>query len=179
MAKKNKKKDKTGSDAAEAVEAVRSAIERTFQATSEGAAGTQKRTRALVDEVAHAAARIRETIEDLRVLEDVRGLRRRDPGAHQPRRRARGPRRRGVAALTPCAREGVEPAGQARHREVFPPAEGQARRPREVVRPVEGQAPTTAKSPAQTKPKPATAARSKAKSSPRAKAARAKPAQGS
>src|SRR5918999_589114 len=77
MAKKDKKKkDKKGSDAAEAVEAVRSAVERTFQATTEGAAGTQKRTRALVDEVAHAASRIRETIEELRVLEDVRGLRR-------------------------------------------------------------------------------------------------------
>src|SRR5918997_5435247 len=77
MAKKDKKKkDKKGSDAAEAVEAVRSAVERTFQATTEGAAGTQKRTRALVDEVAHAASRIRETIEELRVLEDVKGLRR-------------------------------------------------------------------------------------------------------
>jgi hypothetical protein len=76
MAKKDKKKkDKKGSDAASAVEAVRSAVERTFQATTEGAEGTQKRTRALVDEVSHAAARIRETIEDLRVLEDVRGLR--------------------------------------------------------------------------------------------------------
>ena len=75
MAKKNKK-DKKSSDAAEAVEAVRSAVERTFQATTEGAAGTQKRTRALVDEVTHAVTRIRETIEDLRVLEDVRGLRR-------------------------------------------------------------------------------------------------------
>ena len=77
MAKKDKKKkDKQkGSDAADAVEAVRSAVERTFQATTEGAAGTQKRTRALVDEVTHAASRIRETIEDLKILEDVRGLR--------------------------------------------------------------------------------------------------------
>jgi hypothetical protein len=77
MAKKDKKKkDKQkSSDAAEAVEAVRSAVERTFQATTEGAAGTSKRTRALVDEVAHAASRIRETIEDLKILEDVRGLR--------------------------------------------------------------------------------------------------------
>ena len=76
MGKKDKKKkDKKGSDAASAVEAVRSAVERTFQATTEGAEGTQKRTRQLVDEVAHAAARIRETIEDLRILEDVRGLR--------------------------------------------------------------------------------------------------------
>jgi polyhydroxyalkanoate synthesis regulator phasin len=76
MAKKDKKKKDTGeSGAADAVEAVRAAVERTFRATTEGAAGTQKRTRELVDEVAHAAARIRETIEDLRVLEDVRGLR--------------------------------------------------------------------------------------------------------
>ena len=77
MAKKDKKKkDKQkGSDAADAVEAVRSAVERTFQATTEGAAGTSKRTRQLVDEVAHAASRIRETIEDLKILEDVRGLR--------------------------------------------------------------------------------------------------------
>jgi hypothetical protein len=77
MAKKDKKKkDKRGSDATDAIAAVRSAVERTFQATTEGAEGTQKRTRALVEEVAHAAARIRETIEDLRVLEDVKGLRR-------------------------------------------------------------------------------------------------------
>ena len=77
MAKKDKKKkDKQkGSDAADAVEAVRSAVERTFQATTEGAASTSKRTRNLVDEVAAAASRIRETIEDLRILEDVRGLR--------------------------------------------------------------------------------------------------------
>jgi hypothetical protein len=73
MAKKDKKKkDRKGSDAAEAVEAVRSAVERTFQATSEGAAGTSKRTRALVDEIAHAAARVRESLEDRTLLEDLR-----------------------------------------------------------------------------------------------------------
>lgn len=73
MAKKDKKKkDRKGSDAAEAVEAVRSAVERTFQATTEGAAGTQKRTRALVDEIAHAAARVRESLEDRTLLEDLR-----------------------------------------------------------------------------------------------------------
>jgi predicted nucleic acid-binding Zn-ribbon protein len=77
MAKKDKKKkDKQqGSDAADAVEAVRSAVERTFQATTEGAASTSKRTRNLVDEVAAAASRIRETIEELKVLEDVKGIR--------------------------------------------------------------------------------------------------------
>ena len=73
MAKKDKKKkDRKGSDAADAVEAVRSAVERTFQATSEGAAGTSKRTRALVDEIAHAAARVRESLEDRTLLEDLR-----------------------------------------------------------------------------------------------------------
>src|SRR5919106_1306940 len=76
MAKKKKKKKKNGkSGPADPVEAVRSAVERTFQVTSEGAAGTRERTRELVDEVAGAAARIRQTIEDLRVLEDLRGLR--------------------------------------------------------------------------------------------------------
>ena len=77
MAKKDKKKQdkQKGSDATDTIEAVRSAVERTFQATSEGAASTSKRTRNLVEEVAHAASRIRETIEELRILEDVRGLR--------------------------------------------------------------------------------------------------------
>lgn len=171
MAKKNKKKDKKGSDAAEAVEAVRSAIERTFQATSEGAAGTQKRTRALVDEVAHAAARIRETIEDLRVLEDVRGL------------------REEIASLT--SRVG---ALEGRVAEAWPPsrpapakASSRPAKPATAKSSAQSKAKPAArakssvqtKSPAQAKPKPATAARSKVKASPRAKVARAKPAQGS
>ena len=72
MAKKDKKKkDKQkGSEAADAVAAVRSAVERTFQATTEGASG-----RRLVDEITHAAARVRETVDDLKILDDVRGLR--------------------------------------------------------------------------------------------------------
>jgi hypothetical protein len=171
MAKKNKKKDKKGSDAAEAVEAVRSAIERTFQATSEGAAGTQKRTRALVDEVAHAAARIRETIEDLRVLEDVRGL------------------REEIASLT--SRVG---ALEGRVAEAWPPsrpaptkASSRPAKPATAKSSAQSKAKPAArakssvqsKSPARTKPKPATAVRSKVKASPRAKVARTKPAQGS
>ena len=152
MAKKNKKKDQTGSDAADAVEAVRAAIERTFQATTEGAAGTQKRTRALVDEVAHAAVRIRETIEDLRVLEDVRGL------------------RREIQALTSRVA-----ALEGRVAEAWPPS-----RPAPAKATSRPAKPATAKSSGQSKAKPATATRSKAKakSSPRAKTARAKPAQG-
>jgi hypothetical protein len=166
MAKKNKKKDKKGSDAAEAVEAVRSAIERTFQATSEGAAGTQKRTRALVDEVAHAAARIRETIEDLRVLEDVRGLRQ-EIQALTSR----------VGALEGRVAEAWPPSRPAPAKAPSRPAKSKAKPAVRAKSSVQSKAGPT--SPAQAKPRPATAARSKAKSSPRAKAARAKPPQGS
>jgi hypothetical protein len=75
MPKKKNKKDKADPTASDAIDALRAAIERTFHATSEGAAGTQKRSRQLVDEVTHAAARIRATIEELRVLDEVKGLR--------------------------------------------------------------------------------------------------------
>ena len=124
MAKKDKKKkDKQkGSDAADAVEAVRSAVERTFQATTEGAATTSKRTRNLVEEVAAAASRIRETIEDLKILEDVKGLRseieglarrvaalenRSAPSRPAPARRStakRTPAKRTTAKRTPAKR---------------------------------------------------------------------------
>jgi hypothetical protein len=72
MAKKDtkKKKDKKGSGATDPVEAVRSAVERTLNATSEGSAG--KRGRDLVDEVAHAAARFRDAMADLKVLDDLK-----------------------------------------------------------------------------------------------------------
>jgi hypothetical protein len=72
MAKKDtkKKKDKKGSGATDPVEAVRSAVERTLKATSEGSAG--KRGRDLVDEVAHAAARFRDAMADLKVLDDLK-----------------------------------------------------------------------------------------------------------
>src|SRR5918994_2161688 len=181
MAKKDKKKkDKQkGSDAADAVEAVRSAVERTFQATTEGAAGTQKRTRALVDEVAHAAVRIRETIEDLRVLEDVRGLR--EEIASLTSR---------VGALEGRVAEAWPPSRPAPTKASSRPAKPATAKPFAQSKPkptarakssVQSKAmpATTAKSPAQMKPEPATAARSKAKSSPRAKVTRAKPAQGS
>jgi hypothetical protein len=150
MAKKDKKKkDKPGSDAASAVEAVRSAVERTFQATTEGAEGTQKRTRALVEEVAHAAARIRETIEDLRVLEDVRGLRRE---IELLSRRVTTLEGRLGSASPPSRPAPAKPASTAKR---FPPTAKRA-------------------STAKTKAK----AKSRAQSSARAKASRAKPPQG-
>jgi hypothetical protein len=152
MAKKNKKKDRKGSDAADAVEAVRSAVERTFQATTEGAAGTQKRTRALVEEVAHAAARIRETIEELRVLEDVRGLRREIESL--ARRVATLESRLGGKASPPSRPAPVKPSSR--------PAKRASAKPKATA---------TAK--------PTAKAKAKAQPSPRAKAAKAKPAQSS
>ena len=75
MAKKKNKKDTKGSESPDPVETIRAAIERTLHATTDSAAGTQKRSRQLVDEVTSAASRIRATIEELRVLDEVKGLR--------------------------------------------------------------------------------------------------------
>src|SRR3982750_3119120 len=77
MAKKDKKasKKKDGRDPTDVVDAVRGAVERTFQATAGQTEGARDRGRNLLDEVASAAQRIRESFDDLRVLEDVRGLR--------------------------------------------------------------------------------------------------------
>ena len=77
MAKKDKKNSKkdTGREPADVVDAVRGAVERTFQATAGGTEGARDRGRSLLDDVAGAAQRIRESFDDLRVLEDVRGLR--------------------------------------------------------------------------------------------------------
>src|ERR687889_1663572 len=72
--KKAAKKDK-GRDPADVVDAVRGAVERTFQATTGSTEGARDRGRSLLDDVASAAQRIRESFDDLRVLEDVRGLR--------------------------------------------------------------------------------------------------------
>ena len=80
MAKKDKKASKKKDSAlprepADVVEAVRGAVERTFQATAGGTEGARDRGRSLLDDVASAAQRIRESFDDLRVLEDVKGLR--------------------------------------------------------------------------------------------------------
>jgi BMFP domain-containing protein YqiC len=77
MAKKDKKGSKKdrGRDPSEVVDAVRGAVERTFQATAGGTDAARDRGRSLLDDVASAAQRIRESFDDLRVLEDVRGVR--------------------------------------------------------------------------------------------------------
>lgn len=75
MAKKDKKKAKKETKPADAVGAVRTAVERTFHATADSAQSTRTRAQDLVDEVAGAAGRVREMIEDIRVLEDLKRLR--------------------------------------------------------------------------------------------------------
>ena len=75
MAKKDKKKSKKATKQADPVGAVRTAVERTFQATAEGAQSTRTRAQDLVDELAGAAGRVREMIEDINVLEDLKRLR--------------------------------------------------------------------------------------------------------
>jgi DNA end-binding protein Ku len=75
MAKKAKKKSKKDTSGADPVGAVRTAVERTFQATADSAQSTRTRAQDLVDEVASAAGRVREMIEEMRVLEDLKGLR--------------------------------------------------------------------------------------------------------
>src|SRR3954463_6732753 len=72
--KKSKKKDKNGTP--DTVEAVRSAVERTFQATAEGAQSTAGRASDLVQDVTAPAIRVRELFEESRVLDDLKGLRR-------------------------------------------------------------------------------------------------------
>jgi len=70
----------------EAADAVRSAVDRTVNATVGGASVTRERAQDLVDEVAQAATRVREVIDDLRlatgedlrtVHDDIRALERR------------------------------------------------------------------------------------------------------
>ena len=107
--KKASKKDK-GREPADVVEAVRGAVERTFQATAGGTEGARDRGRNLLDDVASAAQRIRESFDDLRVLEDVRGLRAEIEAlskrvAELEKKQAAAPARKSAAAKTTTARK--------------------------------------------------------------------------
>jgi cell division septum initiation protein DivIVA len=107
--KKDSKKDK-GREPADVVEAVRGAVERTFQATTGGTEGARDRGRNLLDDVASAAQRIRESFDDLRVLEDVRGLRAEIEAlskrvAELEKKQAAAPARKPAAPKTTTARK--------------------------------------------------------------------------
>jgi hypothetical protein len=71
MAKNKKKKDEESAPA-DLGDAIRSALERTFHAYTESG----ERTRSVLDEMAGAAARIRQTMQDAGVADDIAGLRR-------------------------------------------------------------------------------------------------------
>jgi hypothetical protein len=71
MAKKKDKKakGKKGSGPADTVEAVRSAVERALPE------GSKERGSQIVDEVARAVTRVRESLEDHGIFDDLKGLR--------------------------------------------------------------------------------------------------------
>jgi polyhydroxyalkanoate synthesis regulator phasin len=112
MAKKDKKKAKKEAKPADPVGAVRTAVERTFQATAGSAQSTRTRAQDLVDEVAGAAGRVREMIDDMRVLEDLKGLRTEMEALSRrvaaleaaPPAKAPAARRRTATAKAPAAR---------------------------------------------------------------------------
>ena len=71
--KKSKKKDNPGADA---VGAVRTAVERTFHATADQAQSTRSRAQELVDEVAGAAGRLIGPPDEFRGARRPRSMRR-------------------------------------------------------------------------------------------------------
>ena len=77
MAKKDKKKkdkkDDKGVD--DVLAAVRGAFEK-LGVSGDSAAATRERTQAIVDDIAAAAGKVRHTIEDMKVLDEVKRLRR-------------------------------------------------------------------------------------------------------
>ncbi len=81
-------------------DAVRAAVDQAFQAGVGQARGTQERAQELVDELAQAAGRVREVLDDLRppTAEDIRELR---TGLDALERR--------VAALEAAVRSGSGP----------------------------------------------------------------------
>src|SRR3954468_16452520 len=95
MPKKDKKKDKKGSGATDAVEAVRSAVERALPE------GSKERGAQIVDEVARAVTRVRESLEQHGVIDELRGRR---PEIEGPARGVAAPERPG-ASSTPAAKK--------------------------------------------------------------------------
>lgn len=95
---------------ADAADAVRSAVDRTFQVTLGQAQVTRERAQELVDELAQATGRVRDLLEDLRVAtkEDVKALRaevralERRVGALEATLTAKAPAKR-AAAKRPAA----------------------------------------------------------------------------
>src|SRR3954462_9135689 len=75
MAKKDSKKKDKKDAPQDTADAIRSAVGRGLQLSAEGAQATRERTRELVDEIASAAGRVRQSFEDMRVLDELKRLR--------------------------------------------------------------------------------------------------------
>ena len=160
MAKKDKKASKKKDptlprDPADVVEAVRGAVERTFQATAGGTEGARDRGRSLLDDVASAAQRIRESFDDLRVLEDVKGLR---AEIEALSKRVAELEKKQAAAPAAAAAEPAKPAPTRRAPARKPAA---PREPAAAKAPAKPSAASTAAKTTGPKPKPTTATRRK------------------
>src|SRR6187200_1852147 len=115
--KKRSKKDKATAGAAEAVEAVRHAVERTFTASAEGA----KSTRGRAKDVTNAANRIRDVLDERvlgelkRLRGDIEGLAKRVTALEDKPGDTPAPRRpgSGASARKPFARRGAAPASSS------------------------------------------------------------------
>jgi len=168
MPKKDKKKaaePKKGKsrEPADVVDAVRGAVERTFQATTGSTEGARDRGRSLLDDVASAAQRIRESFDDLRVLEDVKGLRAEIEAlsrrvAELEKQKAAAPAAAPAAAAKPAAPPKRAPAKRAPAKRATP-----TRKPAASTRkaPAKPSAAGTAAKTTGPKPKPATTTRRK------------------
>jgi len=121
-----------------AADAVRSAVEQAFSVTVGGAASTRGRAQDLVGDLTSAAGRVREALDDLRVLDDLKRLRAEVDalsdrvaaleGAEPPKRRSpvpRVPARRGVPGRGPARAPGSRAASRTADPADEPtPAEG-------------------------------------------------------
>lgn len=118
MAKKDKKSSKE-QDPPNPADAVRGAMEQAFAATFGGAASTRGLAQDLVEEIGSATSRVRQAIDDLRLVDDLRGLRS-ELEALTARVESLEAAQAAAPAKAPRASAGTKPAGSK-------PAAGRAR----------------------------------------------------
>jgi polyhydroxyalkanoate synthesis regulator phasin len=124
MAKKQKSKGQSRADA------VRAAVDQAFHATAGGAATTRERAQELADELAHAASRVREALDELRppTADELRALGRRIDALEKRLKALEGsgpaaPAKRASAKRAPAKRTSAAASGSARSR-AKPPSSG-------------------------------------------------------
>lgn len=118
MAKKDKK-DSKHQDAPTPADAVRGAVEQAFAATFGSAASSRGLAQDLVEEIGSATSRVRQAIDELRVVDDLRALRSELEALNQ-RVESLEAAQTAAPAKRPRASAGTKPAGTR-------PAAGRAR----------------------------------------------------